>query len=107
MFLLPETFEVAILIGACFLVNYVTADSKTNWAEGMTMVAFYVMIVRFLSDVLWVYLLTKLHNVSGALLLVLPRPRRSPLTVSLWTGVRYSCASFESYIARINQVHDV
>ncbi|KAF9569408.1 hypothetical protein CPC08DRAFT_701898 [Agrocybe pediades] len=42
--LLFETFEVAILIGACFLVNYVTADSKTNWAEGMTMVAFYVMI---------------------------------------------------------------
>ena len=34
-----------MLIGACFIVNYVTADSKTNWAEGATMVSFYVMIV--------------------------------------------------------------
>ncbi|KDR83456.1 hypothetical protein GALMADRAFT_235613 [Galerina marginata CBS 339.88] len=42
--LLFETFEVAILIGSCFLVNYVTADSKTNWAEGVAMVSFYCMI---------------------------------------------------------------
>ncbi|KAF8873867.1 hypothetical protein CPB84DRAFT_1690528 [Gymnopilus junonius] len=42
--LLFETFEVAILVGSCFLVNYVTADSKTNWAEGAAMVAFYCMI---------------------------------------------------------------
>jgi Ca2+/H+ antiporter len=27
-------FEVAVLLGACFLVNYVTADKKTNWIEG-------------------------------------------------------------------------
>jgi len=42
--LLFETFDVAVLVGSCFLVNYVTADSKTNWAEGAAMVAFYCMI---------------------------------------------------------------
>ncbi|PFH52599.1 hypothetical protein AMATHDRAFT_74077 [Amanita thiersii Skay4041] len=42
--LLFDFFEIAILIGACFIVNYVTADSKTNWAEGLGMVSFYVMI---------------------------------------------------------------
>jgi Ca2+:H+ antiporter len=42
----PDLWEVAILIGACFLVNYVTADAKTNWVEGMVMVLFYIMIVR-------------------------------------------------------------
>ncbi|KAL0949153.1 hypothetical protein HGRIS_009234 [Hohenbuehelia grisea] len=42
--LLFDLFEVAVLLGACFLVNYVTADSKTNWAEGAMMVAFYIMI---------------------------------------------------------------
>lgn len=40
-----DLFEVAVLIGACFIVNYVTADAKTNYAEGFAMVAFYVMIV--------------------------------------------------------------
>lgn len=44
-----DLWEVAILIGACFLVNYVTADAKTNWVEGMIMVLFYVMIVRKIS----------------------------------------------------------
>lgn len=42
--LLFDLFQVAILVGACFLVNYVTADSKTNWAEGIAMVLFYIMI---------------------------------------------------------------
>ncbi|KAE9395768.1 hypothetical protein BT96DRAFT_885406 [Gymnopus androsaceus JB14] len=42
--LLFDAFEVTILIGACFLVNFVTADAKTNWAEGATMVSFYIMI---------------------------------------------------------------
>jgi len=42
--LLFDLFEVAVLVGACFLVNYVTADSKTNWAEGMALVVFYFMI---------------------------------------------------------------
>ncbi|EIN04425.1 hypothetical protein PUNSTDRAFT_76298 [Punctularia strigosozonata HHB-11173 SS5] len=42
--LLFDMFEVALLLGACFLVNYVTADAKTNWAEGCIMVGFYVMI---------------------------------------------------------------
>ncbi|KAF8897209.1 hypothetical protein BD779DRAFT_1667217 [Infundibulicybe gibba] len=44
MSLLFDFFEVALLIGACFIVNYVTADAKTNWAEGFAMVAFYFMI---------------------------------------------------------------
>ncbi|KAG7096686.1 hypothetical protein E1B28_004100 [Marasmius oreades] len=42
--LLFDIYEVAILIGSCFLVNYVTADAKTNWAEGFAMVSFYAMI---------------------------------------------------------------
>jgi len=41
----PDLFEVALLLGACFLVNYVTADSKTNWLEGYLLVSFYIMIV--------------------------------------------------------------
>jgi Ca2+:H+ antiporter len=45
MALLFDLFEVCILLGACFLVNYVTADAKTNWCEGMIMVTFYFMIV--------------------------------------------------------------
>lgn len=43
-----DYFELALLLGASFLVNYVTADSKTNWVEGLIMVAFYLMIVRLL-----------------------------------------------------------
>ncbi|KZS95242.1 hypothetical protein SISNIDRAFT_439283 [Sistotremastrum niveocremeum HHB9708] len=42
--LLFDLFEVSVLIATCFLVNYVTADSKTNWAEGVIMIAFYAMI---------------------------------------------------------------
>jgi len=44
MSLLFDFFEVALLLGACFLVNHVTADSKTNWGEGAALVAFYIMI---------------------------------------------------------------
>lgn len=33
-----------VQLGACFLVNYVTADAKTNWAEGAMLVALYIMI---------------------------------------------------------------
>ncbi|KAH7914375.1 hypothetical protein BJ138DRAFT_1170604 [Hygrophoropsis aurantiaca] len=43
--LLFDFFEVALLLGACFLVNYVTADSKTNWAEGVVLFVFYSMMV--------------------------------------------------------------
>ncbi len=42
----PNFFEVTILLGACFLVNYVTADAKTNWSGGSILIAFYAMIVR-------------------------------------------------------------
>ena len=40
-----DYFEVALLLGSCFLVNYVTADAKTNWVEGLIMISFYIMIV--------------------------------------------------------------
>ncbi|KAJ3555454.1 hypothetical protein NM688_g2569 [Phlebia brevispora] len=42
--LMFDFFEVALLLGASFLVNYVTADAKTNWVEGLIMIAFYLMI---------------------------------------------------------------
>ncbi|KAH8830553.1 hypothetical protein DL96DRAFT_1785625 [Flagelloscypha sp. PMI_526] len=42
--LLFDLFEVSLAIGACFIVNYVTADAKTNWAEGVALLAFYFMI---------------------------------------------------------------
>ena len=43
--LVLDYFEVGLLLGACFLVNYVTVDAKTNVSEGLTMIAFYAMIV--------------------------------------------------------------
>ena len=45
LLMLFDLLEVALLVAACFLVNYVTADAKTNWVEGFIMVAFYIMIV--------------------------------------------------------------
>ena len=42
-----DFFEVALLLGASFLVNFVTADSKTNWAEGFVLLSFYTMMVSF------------------------------------------------------------
>lgn len=44
-FFSEDFFEVAIVIGACFLVNSVTDDAKTNWAEGLVLLSFYFMIV--------------------------------------------------------------
>jgi len=44
LFLLFDFFEVAVVIGACFLVNNVTDDAKTNWVEGFILLSFYVMI---------------------------------------------------------------
>jgi Ca2+:H+ antiporter len=68
--LLFDLFEVAVLVGACFLVNYVTADAKTNWAEGMALVVFYFMIA--LSA--WYYtgqpemdFMSQCHSVADAL----------------------------------------
>ena len=40
-----DYYEVGLLVGACFLVNYVTVDGKTNFSEGFTMISFYVIIV--------------------------------------------------------------
>ncbi|EMD35929.1 hypothetical protein CERSUDRAFT_115832 [Gelatoporia subvermispora B] len=44
MHLMFDYFELALLLGACFLVNYVTADAKTNWVEGLILIMFYLMI---------------------------------------------------------------
>ncbi|KIY62198.1 hypothetical protein CYLTODRAFT_427084 [Cylindrobasidium torrendii FP15055 ss-10] len=44
LLLLFDIFEVSLIVSACFVVNYVTADAKTNWAEGLSMVVFYFMI---------------------------------------------------------------
>ena len=41
-----DYFEVGMLLGACLLLNYVTIDEKTNLYEGLTMISFYMMIVR-------------------------------------------------------------
>lgn len=43
-----DVFEVVMLVGACFLINYITADSRTNWVEGYTLISFYVIIVSAL-----------------------------------------------------------
>ncbi|KAI0027473.1 hypothetical protein K488DRAFT_90829 [Vararia minispora EC-137] len=51
MHLLFDVFEVTILTGACFLVNYVTADARTNYAEGFSMIAFYAVLAL----VTWYY----------------------------------------------------
>ncbi|KAI0641767.1 hypothetical protein C8Q79DRAFT_989290 [Trametes meyenii] len=51
MHLLFDYLEVSLLLGSCFLVNYVTADSKTNWVEGLIMIVFYFMIAL----VTWFY----------------------------------------------------
>lgn len=48
MMLLFDFFELALLLGSCFLVNYITADAKTNWVEGLILVSFYAMIVSVL-----------------------------------------------------------
>lgn len=42
--LLFDLYEVALIIGSTFLVNYITADAKTNWVEGLIMIGFYTMI---------------------------------------------------------------
>lgn len=68
--LLFDLFEVAVLLGTCFLVNYVTADSKTNWAEGMTLVVFYLMIALsawFYTGQPEVEVMSQCHSVAEAL----------------------------------------
>ena len=47
--LLFDTFEVVLVIVAGFLLNRVTLNSETNWAEGVLLVVFYGMVVRTLS----------------------------------------------------------
>jgi len=45
--MLFDLYEVAVLIGSAFLVNYITSDSKTNWVEGLIMVGFYIIIAMW------------------------------------------------------------
>ncbi|KAF8594656.1 hypothetical protein BDV93DRAFT_529186 [Ceratobasidium sp. AG-I] len=42
--LLFDHFEIVVIVGASFLVNSVTQDGRTNWAEGLIMVGFYTII---------------------------------------------------------------
>ncbi|KAJ7755612.1 hypothetical protein DFH07DRAFT_743155 [Mycena maculata] len=42
--LLFDLFEVVLLLSVGFLVNYVTADAKTNWIEGVQLLALYAMM---------------------------------------------------------------
>ena len=78
LMLLPDFFEVAILFGACFIVNYVTVDAKTNWTEGYVMVSFYVMIVSEVKSLIWtIRFLTLLHCKPGA-------PERWPSLMCLY-----------------------
>ncbi|KAG9018880.1 hypothetical protein FRB90_008645 [Tulasnella sp. 427] len=49
--LLFDIFELACIFGGCFLVNYITQDAKTNWAEGLVMIMTYVVIAM----VAWYY----------------------------------------------------
>ena len=44
--LIPDLFEVSVLLGACFLVNYVTADKKTNWIEGIFLRWRHVQVIH-------------------------------------------------------------
>ena len=52
-----DLYEIAVLLATCFLVNYVTADSKTNWAEGYIMITFYMIIVRLHLCWSWILML--------------------------------------------------
>ena len=76
-----DLFEVTLLVGACFLVNYVTADGKTNWAEGSILIAFYAMIVRippsFLFGVVNALLIVPSTTHIGTFGVVLHGPKRS------------------------------
>ncbi|KIO18026.1 hypothetical protein M407DRAFT_84392 [Tulasnella calospora MUT 4182] len=58
--LLFDIFELACIFGGCFLVNYITQDSKTNWAEGLVMILTYVMIESAL--VAWYYPSQRAHS---------------------------------------------
>ncbi|KAG8694658.1 hypothetical protein FRC08_008340 [Ceratobasidium sp. 394] len=103
MSLLFDLWEVAILIGACFLVNYVTADAKTNWVEGMVMVLFYIMIVR-LSPLFFDFTLTLIQLGFGRM--VLRRPTRGARDAPLRPRSRYSRArrsALERHCRRCNR----
>lgn len=54
-----DIFEVVVLVAACFVVNYITADAKTNWAEGFTMICLYAVIVRVFNCVTLGYIMLK------------------------------------------------
>ncbi|KAJ7627068.1 hypothetical protein FB45DRAFT_920590 [Roridomyces roridus] len=39
--LLFDSFEVALIVSSAFILNYVTADAKTNYAEGFAMLGYW------------------------------------------------------------------
>jgi len=44
LFLLLDRFEVALVVGAGSLVARITGDSTTNWAEGLVLICFYLVV---------------------------------------------------------------
>lgn len=67
--LLFDTFEVVLVIVAGFLLNRVTLNSETNWAEGVLLVVFYGMVVRTSSSRSYQLIIVK----SGCYSMVLSR----------------------------------
>ena len=84
-----DFFEVALLLGTCLLVNYITADAQTNWVEGLIMISFYVMIVSVLIKDRSTL---DTHMPSGCDGLVLPWRPRGALQAN--TSVRWSCRTW-------------
>ena len=81
-----DVYEVALILGGCFLVNYITADNKTNWVEGFIMVSFYIMIVspHPLNVMSLQFSSTScMLSLTGSVQLVLPRSRRNQRVSSL------------------------
>ena len=87
--LLFDTFEVVLVIVAGFLLNRVTSNSETNWAEGVLLVVFYSMVVRTLSSHFYPLTIVK----SGRYIMVLSRQAGLPRVIVLQCTTReqYKC----------------
>jgi len=44
MTLLFDSFQIAVLFVAIILVNYLIADGKSHWLEGVLLMALYIII---------------------------------------------------------------
>lgn len=68
-----DHFEVVVIVGASFLVNSVTQDGWTNWAEGLIMVGYYTIIVSTSPTPSSYEPLINLYRISGYRGVILPR----------------------------------